>query len=101
MSMCKHCSKGSQVPAKGPRSQPVSILAVEHDKCPTGRSEGPSSNKIVVLSSNISMTTIRSVRAEVKVEKKQIQVLGAKLAQAWEVRGFRVYKDQTGHPYCL
>ena len=47
------------------------------------------------------MTTIRSVRAEVKVEKKQIQVLGAKLAQAWEVRGFRVYKDQTGHPYCL
>ena len=22
--MCKHCSKGSQVPAKGPRSQPVS-----------------------------------------------------------------------------
>lgn len=34
------------------------------------------------------------------VEKKQIQVLRIKLAQAW-VRGFRVYKDLSGHPYCL
>ena len=35
------------------------------------------------------------------VVKKQIQVLRAKLVKARAVRGFRVYKDQTGHPYCL